>query len=152
MNRIASRVVLSVCALVALGAVGSARTAVPTAADSPPPEVTDMLQLQLWVIMATDNPRKPYANDIFKRHIAHQVELEKKGVLFGAGPFFDTAGKREFGVIIVRASSALEAKAIADSDPMHIEGYRTYTLHRWRLNEGRISLTVDYSDGKAVIK
>jgi len=151
-NATRCRLALSTCILFAFGTTGIARAAVPTAADSPPPEVAEMLQLQLWVIMATDNPHKPYANDIFKRHIAHQVELEKKGVLFGAGPFFDTAGKREFGVIIVRASSALEAKAIADSDPMHIEGYRTYTLHRWRLNEGRISLTVDYSDGKAVIK
>jgi uncharacterized protein len=152
MIRSRSGAALIVGALLAIAFMDVACAAVPTAADSPPQEVADMLQMQLWVIMATDVPGKPYANDIFKRHIAHQVELEKKGVLFGAGPFFDTSGKREFGVIIVRASSAAEAKAIADSDPMHIEGYRSYTLHRWRLNEGRISLTVDYSDGKAVIK
>lgn len=109
-----------------------------------------MLQMQLWVMLATDV--KPYANNIFARHIAHQVELEKSGVMFGAGPLFDPQGKREFGLIIIRAASAEEARAIADSDPMYKEGYRTYTLHRWRLNEGRLNVSIDYSTGKASIR
>jgi uncharacterized protein YciI len=50
------------------------------------------------------------------------------------------------GLIIIRAGSAEEAKRIADSDPMHASGVRTYTLYQWSLNEGRLNISIDFSD------
>jgi uncharacterized protein len=151
MKKTATVVCLTAAMLLAGSLPGSAWAAAP-AADNPPPEVSGMLQMQLWVMFATDVPSKPYANDIFARHIAHQVELEKSGVMFAAGPLIDIKGQRELGMIIIRANSAEQAKVIADSDPMYQEGYRTYTLHRWRLNEGHLNLAIDYSTGKATIR
>jgi uncharacterized protein len=151
MKKTAIAVSLITSMMLAGSPAGSAWAAAPPA-DNPPPEVTGMLQMQLWVMFATDVPGKPYANDIFARHIAHQVELEKSGVMFAAGPLIDLKGQRELGMIIIRATSAEQAKAIADTDPMYQEGYRTYTLHRWRLNEGHLNLAIDYSTGKATIR
>jgi uncharacterized protein len=103
---------------------------------------------KLWVILVTDVPGgRASEPDAGRRHLAHQVDLEKRGIMFGAGPVTDPSGKHEYGMIIVRADSADEAKRIAESDPMQSEGRRTYTLHEWTLNEGRIGLTMDYSDG-----
>jgi hypothetical protein len=39
-----------------------------------------------------------------------------------------------------------EAEAIAKEDPLHKAGLRTFTLQKWRVNEGRITVTVDFSD------
>lgn len=49
-------------------------------------------------------------------------------------------------LIIIRAAGADEARRTADSDPMHQAGARTYTLHEWTLNEGRITVSIDLSD------
>lgn len=51
-----------------------------------------------------------------------------------------------FGLIIIRASSSDEGRRIADRDPMHAAGVRTYTLYQWSMNEGRLSITLDFSD------
>ena len=57
-------------------------------------------------------------------------------------------GEKEpaFGLIIIRASSNEEARQIADRDPMHAAGVRTYTLYQWSMNEGRLTITLDFSD------
>lgn len=80
-------------------------------------------------------------------HLHHQIELEKSGVLFAAGPLTTEAGGFPgTGMFIIRAGDFAEAKAIADSDPMHKSGRRVYDLYEWRMHEGRISLTIDLSD------
>lgn len=110
------------------------------------------LEKKLWVILVTDVPGgRASEPDAVRRHLAHQVDLEKRGIMFGAGPVSDAQGKHEYGMIIVRADSAEEAKRIAESDPMQNEGRRTYTLHEWTLNEGRLNLTVNFSDGSYVL-
>jgi len=107
---------------------------------------------KLWVILVTDVPGgRASEPDAVRRHLAHQVDLEKRGIMFGAGPISDPQGKHEYGMIIVRADSAEGAKRIAESDPMQNEGRRTYTLHEWTLNEGRLGLTLNFSDGSYLL-
>ena len=80
-------------------------------------------------------------------HLNHQLDLEKRGVLFAAGPITTEAGGFPgTGLFILRAESFEEARAIADSDPMHKAGHRTYDLYEWSMHEGRISLTINLSD------
>ena len=49
-------------------------------------------------------------------------------------------------MIIIRARDEAEARRIADSDPTHSSGVRQYELYSWSLNEGRINVTLDFSD------
>ena len=51
------------------------------------------------------------------------------------------------GMVIIRAGSLAEARAIAEEDPMHQCGARSFTVRPWLLNEGTITLKVRYSDG-----
>ncbi|HEY4774081.1 MAG TPA: YciI family protein [Xanthobacteraceae bacterium] len=85
-------------------------------------------------------------------HLAHQVELERRGILFAAGPLYPRgASVPEAGMFVLRANSFEEAEAIAHSDPLHVAGLRTFTVQKWRVNEGSITVTINYSDQSATI-
>jgi uncharacterized protein len=85
-------------------------------------------------------------------HILGQIDMEKRHVLFGAGPLQDEDNdKPTRGMFVIRASSFAEARAILDGDVFHKAGLRTYKLYRWSLNEGSIRLTINYSDQTAQI-
>ena len=108
------------------------------------------LAMKLYVIETRGVPeRASELRDFLPAHLDHQVDLERRGIMFGAGPLYaegSTGGPPMAGMIIVRADSFDEAKSIADADPMHENGIRTYTIRQWSLNEGTINVRVNFSD------
>jgi len=85
-------------------------------------------------------------SEIMTQHMDYQKKLEKEGVMFGAGPF-SAEGMSAQGMIVIRANSEQEARSIADADPMHKYGQRQYSLGRWQINEGTVTIRVNFSDG-----
>ena len=107
------------------------------------------LQKQMYVYFTTPaNGLGPVMENL-DDHLKFQVELEQKGVMFGAGPFWTDDEQRweGEGMIIIRAGSLAEAREIAASDPMHASGARTFTIRPWLMNEGSVTMRVTYSDG-----
>ena len=107
------------------------------------------LQKQMYVYFTKPaNGLGPVMENL-EEHLKFQVELEQKGIMFGAGPFWTDDEQRweGEGMIIIRAESIAEARKIAESDPMHASGARTFTLRPWLLNEGMVTMKVTYSDG-----
>jgi hypothetical protein len=49
------------------------------------------------------------------------------------------------GLVVVRAASVDEAKAIAERDPMHRSGARRYRVRPWMINEGSVTIRLDNS-------
>ena len=108
-----------------------------------------MLGKPLWVIVTKAVVEREKVLPLLEAHLAHQVRLEKDGIMFAAGPLQNEDGSRtESGMIVIRAADAAEARRIADSDPMHKNGVRTYTLQKWTVNEGRVTISFDFSDQK----
>jgi hypothetical protein len=106
----------------------------------------------LYIIFST--PVKPREEVLaqMSKHLERQIELERTGVMFGAGPLFEPGSDLPVaGMIIVRANSFEEADAIAKADPMHSSGVRTYKIQRWLLSEGSYTATVTYSDQRMTI-
>ena len=84
------------------------------------------LAKQLYVIFTKPtNGIKPVMDNL-KEHLAFQVELEKEGTMFAAGPNWtdDEKSWEGDGMVVVRAKSLAEAKQIAARDPMHKSGAR----------------------------
>jgi len=83
-------------------------------------------------------------------HLAYQARLEAEGRLAFAGPVSDASGENMSGegMIIYRAESLEEARALAEGDPMHSRGVRTFTLRRWLINEGSFTVSVGLSTKK----
>ncbi len=110
------------------------------------PLAKNFLGKELYVVV-TRPVRSAEIAQRMGEHLEHQVALEKAGVLFAAGPLYPKGSSEpEAGMIVLRANSFEEAQAIADEDPLHKAGLRTYTIQKWRLNEGSYTVTVNYSD------
>ncbi len=110
----------------------------------------EMLQKQMYVYFTTPTNGMGPVMENLEAHLKFQVELEKKGVMFGAGPHWTDDEKRweGDGMVIIRAGSLAEAKKIAASDPMHASGARSFTVRPWLMNEGAVTIKLTYSDGK----
>ena len=110
------------------------------------PATKSFLGKEMYLVV-TRPVRSPEIAKRLGDHLAHQIELEKRGIMFAAGPLYPRGSETpEAGMFVLRASSFEEAEAIAKEDPLHKAGLRTFTLQRWRVNEGRITVTVDFSD------
>jgi uncharacterized protein YciI len=119
----------------------------PSLAQDTPEGKFQVLGKTLWVVITRAAEGAEPDPAAMEAHMAHQMRLEQEGIMFGAGPLYDADGNIQGGMIIIRADSAEDARRIADSDPMHARGLRVYTLQRWMLNEGHISITLDYARG-----
>ena len=114
------------------------------------------LRMALYVIETTGVPeRASEAGNFMQSHLAHQDDLERRGIMFGAGSLREEGvegGPPTSGLIIIRADSFEHAREIADSDPMHANGLRTYTLRRWSLNEGTFNIRVNFSNQSVIFE
>ena len=115
---------------------------------------SEMLNKDLYVVFTKPENGMKEVMENLEEHLKFQVSLEKNGVMFGAGPFWedneiDWNGE---GMVIIRANSLDHAKQIAASDPMHQSGARNFTIRPWLLNEGNIQVSLDYSTGKFKFK
>ncbi|KNG94932.1 YciI family protein [Pseudaestuariivita atlantica] len=105
------------------------------------------LAFELYAVVSTPAAPPDVVKAILPDHLAYQAKQEAKGALFLAGPMSDETGDMMEGVglIIYRAASLEAARALADNDPMHATGARSYTIRRWLVNEGALSLSVRLS-------
>ena len=109
------------------------------------------LQKDFYVVVA-EPVRSP---EILKRiddHLDAQVALEKEGIMLAAGPLYEKGADAPFaGMFVIRAGSFEEAEKIAAADPLNEAGLRNYTVRRWQVNEGTVTLKVDFSDQSGMI-
>ena len=115
---------------------------------------SEMLNKDLYVVFTKPENGMKAVMENLEEHLKFQVSLEKNGVMFGAGPFWedneiDWNGE---GMVIIRANSLDHAKQNGASDPMHQSGARNFTVRPWLLNEGNIEVSLDYSTGKFKLK
>ena len=112
-------------------------------------ETHGLLGLQLYVVTSIPaNGLGPILANLDK-HVAYQTLLEKNGIMFAAGPLAsqDLTEWLGEGLFVYRADSLDEAQELADADPLHRSGARTFSIRRWMLNEGTYSIQVFYSAG-----
>lgn len=111
------------------------------------------LALELYVAQSVPAKAPEDVKAALPSHLAYQATLETQGALAFAGPMSDETGEemQGMGLIIYRAASLDEARALAEADPMHQSGARSYTLRRWMINEGTIALNVGLSTNSVVL-
>ena len=107
------------------------------------------LALELYVALSTPAKAPEDVKASLPDHLAYQADLERAGKLAFAGPMSDETGEHMQGVglIIYRADSLEAARKLAEDDPMHKSGARSFVLRRWMINEGSLNLSVGLSTG-----
>jgi uncharacterized protein len=107
------------------------------------------LAKQLYVVFTIPtNGIGPVMANI-KEHLEFQVDLERRGIMFAAGPNWtdDEKSWDGEGMVVIRAKSLAEAREIIGRDPMHQSGARTFRIRPWFVNEGTVSVRLNYSQG-----
>lgn len=109
-----------------------------------------MLQKQLYAIFTTPTGGLGPVFANIEDHLAYQVQIEKEGVMYAAGPMWTDDGEmwEGEGLVIVRAASRDEAIGIAQRDPMHARGARSFRVRPWLINEGSVTIRLDNSTQK----
>ena len=105
------------------------------------------LALELYVVQSVPAGDPAAVKAALPDHLAYQARMEAEGKLALAGPMSDESGQEMIGMglIVYRASSMREARALAEADPMHKCGARTFTLRKWLVNEGSLTLSIGLS-------
>jgi len=105
------------------------------------------LALELYAVISTKASEDADIPSVLPDHLAYQAQQEAAGRLAFAGPLSDLSGEEMVGdgLIIYRCASMDEARRIAEADPMHEKGIRTFVLRKWMINEGSLTLNVGLS-------
>ena len=107
-----------------------------------------LLAKKLYVVFTSPvNGMRPVM-EVLDEHLAYQNKIQNEGIMFGAGPFSDATEQNwdGDGMIIIRADTMAAAKIIADNDPMHKAGARSYKIRPWLLNEGKVTIDLKFSN------
>ena len=108
------------------------------------------LALEWYVVISTPVVSAQLLKEQLPAHLAYQSQLEENGSLAFAGPLSDPSGDemQGMGMIVYQAESLDAARVLAEADPMHASGARKFTLQRWLVNEGGLSLNIKLSAQK----
>ena len=116
------------------------------------PDEPRVVTKDLYAVLTTPVVERDKIREALPDHLDYQVSLEERGIMFAAGPLFDQDdAPPRAGLIIIRAGSFAEAEEIAQADPMHARGLRTYTLDKWQINEGGFTLNVQFAKGATTL-
>lgn len=88
-------------------------------------------------------------HELLSEHLEWMRGNEKAGRIFMSGPTEPTVGSELNGLTIIKVASREAADALAQHDPLVRSGAVTYSLHTWNIDQGRIALTLYFSDQSA---
>jgi uncharacterized protein YciI len=113
-----------------------------------------LLAKQIYLVLSKPVDGLDHVLEVADEHIDYQRDLERRGIMFAAGPLatIDEQHWEGEGAFVYRADSLAAAKTIADADPMHSKGARKYEIRLWLLNEGNLGIEVLLSQNTAHIK
>ncbi len=108
----------------------------------------------LYVVTSTANEGFHLVKEHIHAHLEYLGTLEASGTLFMAGPLFNEGPDSWSGdgLLIYNASSVEEATRIAEADPLHCSGARSFAIRPWLLNDGCMSFSLRLSEQKVVLE
>ncbi|MEP0071926.1 MAG: YciI family protein [Marinomonas sp.] len=105
------------------------------------------LAMEVYVVESTPITEPEFVKQNLHAHLAYQAEQELAGRLMFAGPLSDESGDnmKGSGLIIYKVPSLEMAREIAEQDPMHLSGARSFRIRRWLINEGSLQIDIKLS-------
>jgi uncharacterized protein len=113
-------------------------------------DLSRLLGRDYWLILSTPaaGVRQAAIDARVREHVAWLLRLEQDNVLFLSGPLLSGPGSGPgSGATVIRAADEEAARQVAAGDPFVRAGLRTFTVHRWRLNEGSVCVRLSLGTG-----
>ena len=106
-----------------------------------------MLRKRLFVVISKGSGRPEMIASLLPEHLNYMIGLEKAGILFASGPLGagDSAAVGD-GLTILNVDTLEHARTLASIDPFVRAGARSFTVREWTLMEGRMQVTLSFSD------
>lgn len=122
------------------------------------PVMAPVTREQCYICILRENPDPPgqtkTPDELRIEHRDYLLDLERRGILFGAGPFRDGDGWAEghgAGMVVVRAKDRAEAEATARKEPFTQAGLHVMEIVPWVRNEGMVNIEIRFADGTVEI-
>lgn len=106
-----------------------------------------MLRKRLYAVISKGSGRPELISSLLPEHLQYMIGLEKAGILFASGPL--GAGDGAVigdGLTILNVETLDHARTLASIDPFVRAGARTFSVREWTLMEGRMQVTLSFSD------
>lgn len=108
-------------------------------------------QCYVCIMSSSDDPHTSAMSldEIEAQHRAYLVDLEERGVLFGAGPYVDFDGwgdGHDVGMMVIRADRQDAAEAVAFAEPFTREGIRSMRVIPWQRNGGTVYVSIRFAN------
>ncbi|MGE0758828.1 MAG: YciI family protein [Pirellulaceae bacterium] len=112
------------------------------------------LRKSLYVVTSTAKKGFGPLKEHIHAHLEYLGTLEASGTLFMAGPLFNEEPDSWSGdgLLIYNVPSLEEAIRIAEADPLHRSGARSFSIRPWLLNDGCMSFSFRLSDQRVVLE
>lgn len=106
-----------------------------------------MLRKRLFAVISKGSSRPELIASLLPEHLQYMVGLERAGILFASGPLGagDGAAVGD-GLTILNVDTLEHARTLAGIDPFVRSGARSFTVREWTLMEGRMQVTLSFSD------
>jgi uncharacterized protein YciI len=99
-----------------------------------------MIKKSLWVVLSTASVPSAQMEPHAREHLRYMNSLESQGLLWGSGPFVVPGVVVGDGLTIFNAADEATVHRLMAEEPLTKLGLRTYTLRKWELREGKISI------------
>jgi uncharacterized protein YciI len=103
--------------------------------------VSRMWGRNVWVVLSRGSGQDIAPH--LAEHLEYLIALEAEGKIFASGPM-NMPGSGD-GMTVLKVETEREARAIAAADPLVRKAGRSFTLHRWTINEGQMTVTIAFS-------
>jgi uncharacterized protein YciI len=110
-----------------------------------------MIKKTLWVVLSTAQASSSQMEPHAPKHLRYMNDLERKGLLWGSGPFIIPGIAVGDGLTIFDVSDEAEVHRLMADEPLTKLGMRTYTVRKWELREGRISIDLYLSQSRVAL-
>jgi uncharacterized protein len=107
-----------------------------------------MIKRPFWVVLnsrkATSSEMEPYVAE----HLQYMNGLEEQGLLWGSGPFIEPGVVVGDGLTIFNVAEEADVHKLMAEEPLVKRGLRSYSVRKWELREGKISIDLFLSQSR----
>jgi uncharacterized protein YciI len=118
-------------------------------------EVSDLLAPMigktLWAALSTAQVSSAEMEPHAAEHLRYMISLEEQGALWGSGPFITPDRIVGDGLTIFNVPEESDVHRFMAEEPLTKLGLRTYTVRKWELREGKVTINLMLSRSRIAL-